>query len=271
MKSFFNTIPPQPSMIPTSIMPKLHSASKPDSTLLDDHLIHPQASRPNFSSTSLQISDFKELLASSMSHLPSNIERSPDNLSPTESTHTPMSSIYKPVQLLYQSPRQSLFSQGSRPHSATEATSPLDVFNTLNTLKMSAEQPNFLPLSTLKSVSENLANSLNYSSSSSFSINKSLNTTNVNLGSLSSHTSLPNTSATAEKPAVDEGPVMNDVCDHKLKFINSTTYACVHCNDYFERLPRQNLMCQICKKQFSHQHLLMQHTHEVHLNRSALP
>ena len=57
---------------------------------------------------------------------------------------------------------------------------------------------------------------------------------------------------------------VNEVCDHRLKFISGTTYACTNCSDYFERLPAECLTCQLCGKHFTHRHLLLQHSNEVH-------
>ena len=57
---------------------------------------------------------------------------------------------------------------------------------------------------------------------------------------------------------------LNEVCDHRLKFIAGTTYACTNCSDYFQRLPAECLQCHLCRKQFTHRHLLQQHKNEVH-------
>ena len=57
---------------------------------------------------------------------------------------------------------------------------------------------------------------------------------------------------------------LNEVCEHRLKFITGLTYACFLCNDYFERVPAERLICQHCKKVFSHRHLLLQHNNEAH-------
>ena len=59
-------------------------------------------------------------------------------------------------------------------------------------------------------------------------------------------------------------PDLNEVCEHRLKFITGLTYACFLCHDYFERVPAERLVCQYCKKVFSHRHLLLQHNNEAH-------
>ncbi|KAL5266226.1 hypothetical protein ACHWQZ_G003592 [Mnemiopsis leidyi] len=59
-------------------------------------------------------------------------------------------------------------------------------------------------------------------------------------------------------------PDLNVVCEHRLKFITGLTYACFLCHDYFERVPAERLVCQHCKKVFSHRHLLLQHNNEAH-------
>ena len=57
---------------------------------------------------------------------------------------------------------------------------------------------------------------------------------------------------------------INDICTHQLKFISGLTYACTVCDEYFERLPTELLVCPDCKKRFTNKHLLQQHTSEVH-------
>ena len=60
---------------------------------------------------------------------------------------------------------------------------------------------------------------------------------------------------------------LDRVCNHKLKFIKGSTYACFVCNDYFERVPALRLACPHCSKVFSHRHLLLQHNNEAQCSR----
>ncbi|XP_063685326.1 uncharacterized protein LOC134819338 [Bolinopsis microptera] len=70
-------------------------------------------------------------------------------------------------------------------------------------------------------------------------------------------------------PSLNTLPELNEVCEHRLKFITGLTYACFICNDYFERVPAVRLPCTHCKKVFSHRHLLLQHNNEAHAFENA--